>query len=132
MFDPDDQTFSTPEACRMAGVTYRQVDYWVREGLVSPVVRARGSGTTRRFDSTDVLALALTRVLLGRQVPHSAIRSAQGFLGTSRDFLWVQGETVGVGDEWDLGEAVAHVPETVLVNLRTLRAGLGLDPAIAA
>ena len=34
-----------PIACRVAGITYRQLDYWARTGLVEPTVRgARGSG----------------------------------------------------------------------------------------
>lgn len=126
------ETVSAVEACRLAGVSYRQADYWVREGLVTPAVEARGSGSARRFAPEDVQALALVKVLLARQVSHRSIQEAQAFLGTSRGFLWVQGDVVGVGDEYDLVEAMAFVPETVVVNLRTLRAGLGLDATVAA
>jgi hypothetical protein len=39
-----------PIACRAAGITYRQLDYWARTGLVEPSVRpAGGSGTHRLY-----------------------------------------------------------------------------------
>jgi len=35
-----------PTACSAAGITYRQLDYWARTGLVEPSVRAaHGSGS---------------------------------------------------------------------------------------
>ena len=35
-----------PTACRAAGITYRQLDYWARTGLVAPSIRsAAGSGS---------------------------------------------------------------------------------------
>lgn len=42
------------EACRAAGITYRQLDYWTRHGYIVPYTEANGSGTRRRFDSMDV------------------------------------------------------------------------------
>ena len=43
----DEETgFRGPTACKAAGITYRQLDYWARTGLVEPSVRnARGSGS---------------------------------------------------------------------------------------
>ena len=39
-----------PTACGAAGVTYRQLDYWARTGLVEPSVRAaHGSGSQRLY-----------------------------------------------------------------------------------
>ena len=35
-------------ACSAAGISYRQLDYWARTGLVEPSIRtASGSGTSR-------------------------------------------------------------------------------------
>ena len=37
-------------ACTAAGISYRQLDYWARTGLVEPTVRsAAGSGTQRLY-----------------------------------------------------------------------------------
>ena len=40
--------FSGPTVCRLTGVTYRQLDYWARTGLVTPsITPATGSGSKR-------------------------------------------------------------------------------------
>lgn len=51
-------SFSAVEACQLAGVTYRQLDYWARNGQVVPsIAEAGGSGTARRYSSYDVAQL---------------------------------------------------------------------------
>lgn len=50
-------TFSTTQACRLAGITYRQIDYYDRSGLIDPTQPARGSGSQRRWTSREVDAL---------------------------------------------------------------------------
>ncbi len=42
-------SLSTVEAAARTGVTYRMLDYWVRVGVITPIVEAKGSGTSRRF-----------------------------------------------------------------------------------
>ena len=39
---PDDLGFRGPIACRAADITYRQLDYWARTGLVVPEIRTAG------------------------------------------------------------------------------------------
>ena len=34
---PDDVGYRGPSACQVAGITYRQLDYWARTGLVEPI-----------------------------------------------------------------------------------------------
>ena len=47
-----------PTACSAAGITYRQLDYWARTGLVEPSVRpAHGSGSQRLYSFRDILLL---------------------------------------------------------------------------
>lgn len=41
------------EVCRRAGITYRQLDYWCRTGVVEPLIDARGSGSQRRFTQAE-------------------------------------------------------------------------------
>jgi hypothetical protein len=50
--------FSTREACDAVGLTYRQVDYWVRAGAVWPTIAARGKGSDRGWVIADVDRLA--------------------------------------------------------------------------
>ena len=55
---PDDIGYRGPTACAAAGITYRQLDYWARTGLVEPGIRpAAGSGTQRLYSFRDVLVL---------------------------------------------------------------------------
>jgi DNA-binding transcriptional MerR regulator len=50
--------YSSTQVCEIAGVTYRQLDYWTRTGIVAPSVQAaRGSGTCRRYSDDDVAKL---------------------------------------------------------------------------
>lgn len=54
-----------PTACAAAAVTYRQLDYWTRIGLVTPSVRAAsGSGTQRLYSRDDIVRLATVRLML--------------------------------------------------------------------
>jgi DNA-binding transcriptional MerR regulator len=56
--------FRGPVACRMAGISYRQLDYWARTGLIRPSIEARGSGTQRRYTYREVVLLAMVRRML--------------------------------------------------------------------
>jgi DNA-binding transcriptional MerR regulator len=64
-------------ACRVAGITYRQLDYWARTGLVEPSIRsAGGSGTHRLYSFRDVLVLKVVKRLLDTGVSLQQIRAA--------------------------------------------------------
>lgn len=49
--------YSSYQACDMAGVSYRQLDYWARTGAIRPAVGATGSGTQRRWSAADITVL---------------------------------------------------------------------------
>ncbi len=74
----DDETgYRGPTACRAAGITYRQLDYWARTGLVEPSVRtAKGSGSQRLYGFRDILALKVVKRLLDTGVSLQQIRGA--------------------------------------------------------
>lgn len=64
-------------AARAAGITYRQLDYWARTGLVEPTVReATGSGSQRLYSFTDILVLKLVKRLLDTGISLQQIRTA--------------------------------------------------------
>ncbi|MGL4743542.1 MAG: MerR family transcriptional regulator [Dermatophilaceae bacterium] len=66
-----------PTACTAAGITYRQLDYWARTGLVEPSVRpAGGSGTHRLYGFRDILVLKVVKRLLDTGVSLQQIRVA--------------------------------------------------------
>jgi len=64
-------------ACSAAGITYRQLDYWARTGLVEPGIRtASGSGTQRLYGFRDILVLKIVKRLLDAGVSLQNIRTA--------------------------------------------------------
>ncbi len=72
-----------PTACAAAGITYRQLDYWARTGLVEPSVRpAYGSGTQRLYGFRDVVVLKIVKRLLDTGVSLQNIRTAVGHLSS--------------------------------------------------
>ena len=74
---PDDVGYRGPTACSVAGITYRQLDYWARTGLVVPSIRdASGSGTQRLYSFRDILVLKVVRRLLATGVSLQNIRAA--------------------------------------------------------
>ena len=74
---PDDFGFRGPVACNLAGITYRQLDYWARTGLVSPEIRgAVGSGTQRLYSFRDLLMLKVVKKLLDAGISLQQIRTA--------------------------------------------------------
>ncbi|HEY2299560.1 MAG TPA: MerR family transcriptional regulator [Jatrophihabitans sp.] len=66
-----------PTACSAAGITYRQLDYWARTGLVVPTIRsASGSGSQRLYSFKDILVLKVVKRLLDTGVSLQNIRTA--------------------------------------------------------
>ncbi len=69
--------FRGPTACQVVGITYRQLDYWARTGLVVPSIRgAAGSGSQRLYSFKDVLVLKVVKRLLDAGVSLQNIRVA--------------------------------------------------------
>jgi len=66
-----------PTACSAAGITYRQLDYWARTGLVEPSVQgAHGSGSQRLYGFRDILVLKVVKRLLDTGISLQQIRAA--------------------------------------------------------
>lgn len=80
---PDDRIpdsfsgYRVPIACQVAGITYRQLDYWARTGLVVPSIRnAAGSGSQRLYSFKDILVLKIVKRLLDTGISLQNIRKA--------------------------------------------------------
>src|SRR5438105_13340171 len=77
----EDAGYRGPTACKAAGITYRQLDYWARTGLVEPTVRgATGSGTQRLYSFRDILILKIIKRLLDAGISLQQIRTAVSHL----------------------------------------------------
>ena len=138
-------------ACHAAGITYRQLDYWARTGLVEPSVRpATGSGTQRLYGFRDILVLKVVKRLLDTGVSLHQIRTAvtqlrqRGVEDLSKITLMSDGASVYEctsadevidlvqGGQGVFGIAVGRVwreVEGTLAALPTERADEGVAPA---
>lgn len=73
----DQVGYRGPAVCRAAGVTYRQLDYWARTGLLEPSVRnPTGSGHQRLYSFRDILVVKVIKRLLDTGVSLQQIRVA--------------------------------------------------------
>jgi DNA-binding transcriptional MerR regulator len=81
----EEDGYRAPEVAKIVGISYRQLDYWARTGLVNPSVRdAGGSGTQREYSFQDIIVLKTIKNLLDTGVNLQRIRKAIGYL---RDYL---------------------------------------------
>lgn len=52
------KTYASHEVCKLVGITYRQLDYWLRVGIIVPSCKPTpGSGGRRRFTLVEVQRL---------------------------------------------------------------------------
>jgi DNA-binding transcriptional MerR regulator len=73
----EEQGYRGNIAANAAGITYRQLDYWARTGLVEPTVQsAQGSGSQRLYGFRDILVLKLVKRLLDTGISLQQIRVA--------------------------------------------------------
>ena len=56
--------FNSKTVARLVGISYRQLDLWVRTGLVEPQVPASGSGSRRPWSFVDTLGMRIIKELL--------------------------------------------------------------------
>ena len=70
-------SFRGPQVCTIVGISYRQLDYWARTGLLRPSIsEARGSGTQRRYSYHDLVELKVIKQLLDAGVSLQRARKA--------------------------------------------------------
>jgi DNA-binding transcriptional MerR regulator len=73
--------FSTGEAVRITGVSFRNIDYWARTKFIGPSIEdAKGTGTERRYSFSDLLALCVARQLREAGISTQSLRRVVDFL----------------------------------------------------
>ena len=83
MLDSDGLGYRGVTACHAVSISYRQLDYWARTGLVEPTVRgATGSGSQRLYSFRDILILKVIKRLLDAGISLQQIRTAVQHLRT--------------------------------------------------
>ncbi|MGH8980445.1 MAG: MerR family transcriptional regulator [Acidimicrobiales bacterium] len=66
-----------PQVCSIVGITYRQLDYWARTGLLRPsLADAKGSGSKRLYSYRDLLELKVIKQLLDAGISLQSARRA--------------------------------------------------------
>ena len=74
--------YRAPQVCSLVGISYRQLDYWARTGLITPSVQqATGSGSQRLYSFSDVVQLKVVKRLLDAGMSLKKIRKAMDILG---------------------------------------------------
>lgn len=85
----DAGSFSGKQACEIVGISYRQLDYWDRQGVVSPTLRpAHGSGTQRRYSYRDLVRLRIVKQLIDAGVRLKNARKAIEYLREEEGADW--------------------------------------------
>lgn len=73
--------FSGTRTASIVGITYRQLDYWTRTGLVRPSLGdAAGSGSRREYSYRDLLELRVIKNLLDAGIKLEAVREVFSYL----------------------------------------------------
>lgn len=115
-----------PQTCSIVGITYRQLDYWTRTGLVTPSLQpAQGSGTQRLYSFADLLQLKLIKSLIEAGASLQKVRSAIEYLRAHVDDDWSKVTIVTDG-----GGVYACTSDAEVIDL--LRSGQGVLGAVVA
>ena len=73
----DELGYRAPRAAKVAGITYRQLDYWARQNYVRPSLEdAKGSGSQRMYSFQDLLKLKVMKRLLDQGLSLQKTRGA--------------------------------------------------------
>lgn len=86
--DNDPATLNALDVCRIAGITYRQLDYWIRVGAITPAQQADGSGTQRRFTTGQARAIRLAATLRTLGAPIATIGAVAGQWADMPEHEW--------------------------------------------
>ena len=76
-----EQGFSSTRTTEIAGITYRQLDYWAREDIVRPsLTKASGSGSRRLYSYRDLLELRVIKTLLDSGIKLQQVRKGLDYM----------------------------------------------------
>ena len=117
----DESGYRGPQTCKIVGITYRQLDYWTRTGLVVPTVQAaKGSGTQRMYAFNDLLQLKVIKSLTDAGASLQKVRQALDYV---RDEL--KGDWTKLTIVTDGAGVYACTSDAEVIDL--LRSGQGLS-----
>ena len=86
---PAEVGYRGPQTCKIVGITYRQLDYWTRTGLIEPSIQsATGSGTQRLYSFNDLLQLKVIKSLIDAGASLQKVRQAIDYVREHVDDDW--------------------------------------------
>ena len=113
-----------PQVCSIVGITYRQLDYWARTGLLHPSIsQARGSGSQRVYSYADLVQLKVIKRLLDAGVSLQAARRAIECLRSAGDDLASANLVID-----DRRSVLAHTGEEIIDLLQGGQTVLNIVP----
>jgi DNA-binding transcriptional MerR regulator len=105
--------FRSPQVCKVVGISYRQLDYWDRTGLLGPSLQeALGSGTQRLYSFQDIVTLRVVKRLKDAGTSLHKIRSAFEQLELEVGDDWRERDITLLGDGTSIYAATS--PEQVI------------------
>lgn len=127
---------SAPEAAELAGVTYRQLDYWTRKGWIEPadVEQVSPGRRLRRYGATEIVQCALLAHLGGSGLdvtPYGPQVAALGEIGADDLVVVDQAGNLGVVAARELRARVAKRGRHVVFDPATVLARLGRPASTA-
>jgi DNA-binding transcriptional MerR regulator len=110
-------SFSTGDAVRITGVSFRNIDYWARTKFIVPsIAEAQGTGTERRYSFSDLIALRVARELREAGVSTQSLRRIVAFLGRKKGLSRPLAECRLIVTGTDV--QIATSPEKIMSALR--------------
>lgn len=105
--------FRSPQVCSVVGITYRQLDYWDRSGLLGPSLQeATGSGTQRLYTFQDIVTLRVIKRLKDAGTSLHKIRAAFDYLEVEVGESWRESDITLLSDGSSIYAATS--PEEVI------------------
>ena len=73
--------FTSKQAEKIVGISYRQIDHWARKGLVQPsLAPAQGSGSRRRYSYNDLVEFKIAKKMRDQGIDLKSIARAFDYL----------------------------------------------------
>lgn len=99
-----ERSFKGTDAAKLAGITYRQLDYWARTDMIRPsIADAWGSGSRRLYSERDVLLLKIARIARDSGISLDRVRQCmdglEGHNLREGDWIVMAGERLIVSGE---------------------------------
>lgn len=88
-----------PQVCKYVGITYRQLDYWARTGLLTPSIQgASGSGSQRLYSFQDLVLLRTIKSLIEAGMSLQRVREAIKYVRDNIDGDLTDAILVSIGE----------------------------------